>query len=74
MSAELKTPEFARIEIKMSGKTGLRNAANELRELAKNLDETAAGGMPDDVSDYIAWGKIKAASQRLRGTAGKEAA
>lgn len=66
MSAALNTPEFARIEIKMSGKTGLRKAADKLRELASSLDEIARSPHTDDTADVIAWQTIKAASQKLR--------
>lgn len=62
----LNTPEFARIEIKMSGKTGLRKAANRLRELAAAMDDIAKTQDTDDTADFIAWGTIKAASQKLR--------
>ncbi|MDK2769932.1 MAG: hypothetical protein KYX69_19715 [Sphingomonas sp.] len=66
MSDELKTPEFARIEIKMSGKTGLRKAAQELRGLADKLEAIGKESMPDATSDFLAWGSIKAVSQKLR--------
>lgn len=66
MAGNLNTPEFARIEIKMSGKAGLRKAADQLREVASKLDELAASKHDDETAIFLAWGHIKAASQKLR--------
>jgi hypothetical protein len=66
MATAFNTPEFARIEIKMSGKTGLRKTADKLRELASTIDEIARASHSDDTADLIAWQTIKAASQKLR--------
>ncbi|HEY5797648.1 MAG TPA: hypothetical protein VIU82_21810 [Bosea sp. (in: a-proteobacteria)] len=60
------TPEFARIEIKMSGRAGLRKAATQLRHLAAQLEAIGSGDLADATSDFLAWGSIKAASQKLR--------
>ena len=53
--ATLNTPEFARIEIKMSGKAGLRKSADKLRELASKLDEIARSPHDNDTADFLAW-------------------
>lgn len=60
------TPDFARVEIRMTDKAGLRTAAEQLRTLAGNLDKIAGGTLHDDTAKYLAWGSIKSASKRLR--------
>lgn len=63
----LKTPDFARVEIRMTDKAKLRIAADGLRSLAGELDKIAGGTLPDPTAKYLAWGSIKSASKRLRG-------
>ncbi|MGX1353353.1 hypothetical protein AB7M49_006974 [Bradyrhizobium elkanii] len=65
----LPTPDFARIEIRMTDKAGLKSAADHLRTLADDLDKLAGGALPDPTSNYLAWGTIKSTSKKLRGTA-----
>lgn len=60
------TPEFARIEIKMSNRAGLVSAAKQLRELAAKLEAIGKGDLADATANFLAWGSIKATSQRLR--------
>lgn len=62
----LATPEFARVEIRMTDKAGLAAAARQLRTLASDLDNLASGTMADPIANYVAWGTIKSASKRLR--------
>lgn len=71
---EFKTPEFARVEMALSGRESLRAAADELRLLASKLEAIATTPNPDSMANYLAWGSIKAASQKLRSAPGKEAA
>lgn len=65
----LPTPDFARVEIRMTDKAALRTAAEQLRALAGNLDIIAAGSLPDATATYLAWGSIKSTSKKLRGAA-----
>lgn len=65
-SPDLKTPDFARIEIRMTDKAGLKSAADHLRTLADNLDKLARGTLADPASNYLAWGSIKSTSKKLR--------
>lgn len=65
----LPTPDFARVEIRMTDKAGLRTAAERLRTLAGELDNLARGTLPDPAAKYLAWGSIKSASKKLRGAA-----
>lgn len=62
----LGTPKFVRVEIRMSGKTGLRRAADQLRELAAKIEAIGQGELDDATADFVAWANIKAASQKLR--------
>ncbi len=63
------TPDFARVEIRMTDKAGLQTAAERLRTLAGELDKIARGTLPDPTAKYLAWGSIKSASKKLRGAA-----
>lgn len=65
-SPDLKTPDFARIEIRMTDKAGLKSAADQLRSLADNLDKLASGSLADPTANYLAWGGIKSTSKKLR--------
>lgn len=66
--AGYNTPDFARIEIRMTDKAGLASAANQLRGLADALDLFASGTLSPATSNYLAWGAIKSTSKKLRGT------
>jgi len=66
MSEGYSTPDFARIEIRMTDKAGLKSAADQLRSLADNLDKLAIGSLAADTSNYLAWGAIKSTSKKLR--------
>lgn len=69
MSAAIEgcgTPEFARVEIKLNDKGGLRNAASKLRDLSDQLDKIASGSLTDDIATYVAWAAIRSTSQKLR--------
>lgn len=66
MTATLPTPEFARLEIRMTDKAGLRNAAEQLRDLAKEFDTLAGGTLEDPTANYLAWGSVKSRSKKLR--------
>ncbi len=61
-----ETPEFARVEIRLTDKAGLRSAADQLRSLAGELDRLAGGTLADPTSNYLAWGAIKSTSKKLR--------
>ncbi len=60
------TPDFARIEIRMTDKAGLQSAAAELRKLAFQLEQIACGSLADTTANYLAWGGIKSTSKKLR--------
>lgn len=60
------TPEFARIEIRLSGKSALSKAAGDLRDLAGRLEALSTEAIDDDRADLIAWSAIKSTSQKLR--------
>lgn len=60
------TPEFARVEIRLTDKTALKSAADHLRSLAGELDRLAGGSLTDPTSNYLAWGAIKSTSKKLR--------
>lgn len=64
--SEYTTPEFARIEIRLSGKSALSQAANDLRDLAGRLEALSAEPVDDNTADLIAWAAIKSTSQKLR--------
>lgn len=66
-TADFRTPDFARVEIRMTNKAGLRTAAERLRTLAGELDNIAGGSLSDPTAKYLAWGSIKSASKKLRG-------
>lgn len=67
MDSGYATPDFARIEIRMTDKAGLKSAAEHLRALARDLDTLANGTLADPTSNYLAWGTIKSTSKKLRG-------
>lgn len=68
MSEGYSTPDFARIEMSLSDKAGLRTAAQELRRLARSLDAIATTRfLSDQEATFLAWGNIKTSSQKLRG-------
>jgi hypothetical protein len=60
------TPDFARLEIRMTDKAGLAKAASVLRELADNLEQLSRGTLTTPTTNYLAWGIIKSTSQKLR--------
>lgn len=66
MSAQT-VPSFSRVEIRHRGKGDLILAASELKSLAGEL-ETIAGQYDDATAPILAHHKIKAVSQKLRGT------
>lgn len=61
-----ETPEFARVEIRLTDKAALKSAADHLRTLANDLDNLARGSLADPMSNYLAWGTIKSTSKKLR--------
>ncbi len=61
-----ETPDFARVEIRLTTKAALRSAADQLRTLADDLDKLACGSLADPASKYLAWGAIKSTSKKLR--------
>lgn len=63
---EYSTPDFARLEIRMTDKAGLHSAADQLRNLAKHLDDLSRGTMDAPTANFLAWGTIKSTSQKLR--------
>ncbi len=60
-------PNFARIEIRLAGKAGLKAAAEQLRLLADKLDEVRTSAHDDPMADYLACGVIRPISKKLRG-------
>ena len=69
MSAAATIPGFSRVEIRTRGKSDLALEATELKQLAGEL-ETLAGRNDQDeaTATILAHHKIKATSQKLRGT------
>lgn len=65
---DFAAPSFARVEISLAGKASLKSAATELRDLATQLETVASKtSHSDPTANYLAWGRIKSASRRLRG-------
>lgn len=61
-------PKFGRLEIPLAGKgrEGLERAAEELRQLANDLNRVRLK-YPDDASaEFMAWSVIRQASEKLR--------
>lgn len=61
-------PSFSRVEIRTRGKDDLLLAALELRDLAHDLEFIAGQRHDDEQAIILAHHKIRAVSQKLRGT------
>jgi hypothetical protein len=62
-------PSFSRVEIRARCKYEIKAAAAELRKLAEELDRVEQDSTDDDTAAVLAHHKIKAVSQKLRGSA-----
>lgn len=61
-------PSFSRVEIRTRGKDDLLVAASDLKTLADDLAFIAGQPHDDETATILAHHKIKAVSQKLRGT------
>ena len=69
MAAASRTiPDFSRVEIRTRDKDDLILAALNLRNLAGDLEFIAGQKHDDETATILAHHKIKAVSQKLRGT------
>lgn len=60
-------PRFSRVEIRHENADDLRNAASELRALAKELDRVSASVSEHDLMRMAAHHAIRETSVKLRG-------
>lgn len=60
-------PGFSRVEIRTRGKADLLTAAQELRDLAGDLEKIAGHDHDDATTTILAHHKIREVSQKLRG-------
>lgn len=61
-------PGFSRVEIRTRGKSDLALAALELKQLAGELETLAGQDHDEETATILAHHRIKASSQKLRGT------
>lgn len=65
-------PGFSRVEIRTRDRGDLLSAAEQLRELARELEHVAGITKDDETATILAHHKIKETSQKLRGTADED--